>query len=157
MTFLKQMQCNRKTSVEFKFSAPHIRNPYSTLSRFTRKPEEKHDKSRQRDDRKEGGRCHRVEINMVEHDRVKRGGLAPCGIDARRIWVSRWSRRGVRVHLTLSLVCSTLHLTLQQCEFVWGNQAEELLFQVVSSDLCHTTPHRAPAFVTQEKQSVGGI
>ena len=36
----------------------------------------KHDKTRQKDDSKEGGGCHRLEINMVEHDRVKRGGLA---------------------------------------------------------------------------------
>lgn len=45
---------------------------------------------RQRDGRKmtakEGGRCHRVEINMVECDRVKREGLARCRIDGSRIW-----------------------------------------------------------------------
>lgn len=51
---------------------------------LARKHEKKHDKSWQKDDGKEGGRCHRVEINMVELDRVKRGVLARHRIDGCR-------------------------------------------------------------------------
>lgn len=49
----------------------------------------KYDKSWEKDDSKEGGRCHRVEINMVEHDSVKRGGLARHRIDGCRIGALR--------------------------------------------------------------------
>lgn len=59
---------------------------------------------------------------------------------------------GVREHLWRSQVFTTLHFTLQHWECVGGKQAEEVL-TVLSS--CQS--HRAPRFMTQDKNCVGGI
>lgn len=47
----------------------------------------------------------------------------------------RWSQYGVRKHLRLYLILSTVHLTLWHYEFVKGNQAEELLALISSCQL----------------------
>lgn len=110
----------------------------------------KHGIPQQWDDNKEGGRCHRVEINTLEHDRMKRGELAGCIIDGCRIGLLRWSRHGVREHLRLYLIFSTLHLTLQHCEFVRGKQAEELLTLISSCQFISVSePSTATQCITQ--------
>lgn len=74
-------------------------------------------------------------MNRVEHDRVRRGRWAGCIIDGCRMGALRWSQYGVRKHLRLYLIFSTVHLTLWHYEFVRGNQAEELLTLISSCQL----------------------
>lgn len=100
----------------------------------------KNDRPWRKNDSKEGGMGHRVETNTVGYDRVKRGRLPWCRMDDCRIGVLKGSRRGVREHLLV--VCGTLHLTLQHCEFVRGTQAEELL-TVISSCQLGSVSHSA--------------
>ena len=129
------------TSREFKFSfevtsdAELTQVPILTGHNWICQGKKKHSMSWQWDDTKDGGRCPRLEINIVEHDRVKRWALAQSIIDCCGIGLLRWSRHGVTEHLRLYLVFGTLHLTLWHCEFVRGNQAEELLAFISSCQL----------------------
>lgn len=75
-------------------------HPFSTiwkvLRETTRVDQETWEKTWQRDDGKEGGRFHRVEINMAELDRggPPRGRIDGCGIGASRSKVkSAWCQR----------------------------------------------------------------
>lgn len=83
---------------------------------------------------REGGRCHRLEINMVERDTVAREserdkirGRCVAELMVLGWGASRVCRQGVREHLRRSPICRTLHLTLLHHEFVKGNEAEEAL------------------------------
>lgn len=76
---------------------------------------------------REGGRCHGLEINMVERDAVERWrkcwGMDGCWMKGSEGNVSRVSGItcvGLRFR-------RTLHLTSRRHEFVKGNEAEDVL------------------------------